>query len=146
MKAFNSLAKKMFGTSNERVVRIFSSEVLQTILDLPGAPKSRFWNARGGRSRTEIQVQSRQLLADWLAGDDIASMCETHLAEIQDVEYRFEQLGDYISDVFEMYLPWILTNLVVKIFTVILPKPSHLVAAEVRHQWRVILKNGRKRM
>jgi hypothetical protein len=59
-----------------------------------------------------LTVDIGQLLHDWLAGTDISELAETHLAHVANVEFRFEQLGDFLSDVFEMYLPWTVATLI----------------------------------
>lgn len=51
------------------------------------------------------------LLRDWLEGEELVELGERFMSEVQDREFRAEQLGDLISGLFETFLPWTLSVL-----------------------------------
>jgi hypothetical protein len=34
-------------------------------------------------------------------------LADTHFGDVPNIDYRFEQLGDFINDYFEIYFPWV---------------------------------------
>ncbi len=89
---------------------VLGDGVLERIMHLPGAPDRRFWTSTG-RNREEVPVDLARLLGDWVAGEEVNRIAEAHLARVPRIEYRLEQLGDFVSEVFEMYVPWVLSTL-----------------------------------
>jgi hypothetical protein len=80
---------------------------LSRFLQLPEAPERRVYDHRGGASRQEIPIPVADLLRDWLQGVDLLNLADTYFSAVQDLDFRFEQLGDYINDYFEIHLPWV---------------------------------------
>ncbi len=85
---------------------------LQRILDLPEAPKRDFYTKRAGRQREKIHVPLERLLANWLNGMPLVAISETYLSNVANVEFRLEQLGDYIYSWFEIFLPWVFGTII----------------------------------
>jgi hypothetical protein len=85
---------------------------LQRILELPEAPDRRVYTQRGGQNRQEIAISMDALLCQWLQGADLVTMANTHFDAVEDIDFRFEQLGDYTNDYFEIYLPWVFGTLI----------------------------------
>jgi hypothetical protein len=83
---------------------------LETLLAFPEAP-ARILRVHRGAGAT-IAPPIRVMLSDWLRGAELAELAERHLSGVTDPEFRFEQLGDYVSDYFENYLPWVVGTLV----------------------------------
>jgi replicative superfamily II helicase len=65
--------------------------------------------ARGGE---EINLDLLALVRDWLEGAELNSIAGDYLADVDQTNYRFEQLGELIYEVFEIHLPWMLRVLV----------------------------------
>ncbi|MFC2047476.1 hypothetical protein ACFLTK_04305 [Chloroflexota bacterium] len=68
-----------------------------------------------GRS---IEIPVDEILQQWIQGEELLSLANTYFVDVNDIDYRFEQLGDFINDHFETYLSWIL-GVVVEWCTVI---------------------------
>ena len=64
---------------------------------------------RGGE---EINLDRYALTSDWLEGAELNTIGEDYLGDIDQADYRFEQLGELIYEVFEIHLPWMLRVLV----------------------------------
>lgn len=91
---------------------ILGNNRLEKILELPNAPKRRIYNRRGGTNRVEIPIPLRVILQDWIQGSNLIYLADTYFHQVSDIDYRFEQLGDYIYDYFEIYLPWIIGTII----------------------------------
>lgn len=85
---------------------------LQRILELPEAPDRRVYTQRGGQNREEIAIPMDALLHQWLQGAGLVTMANTHFNAVEDIDFRFEQLGDYMNEYFEIYLPWVFGTLI----------------------------------
>jgi superfamily II DNA/RNA helicase len=85
---------------------------LQRILQLPEAPARRAHTQRGGRSREEIAIPMEALLHDWLQGSDLVTLADTYFNATTDMDFRFEQLGDFIYDYFEIFFPRVFGTIV----------------------------------
>jgi superfamily II DNA/RNA helicase len=90
----------------------FAGENLDLLLELPEVRIDKVFNQRGGRNRIEIVLPLLDILRDWLAGRELKYMADTYFSQIKDVNYRFEQLGDFIYETFEMVLPRLIGILV----------------------------------
>ena len=84
---------------------------LAQLLSIPEAPKTRIYSSRGGK-RSEILIDFESLLYDWLEGKELFEISERHLDEVRDIEFRFEQLGDFVSSYFENFFPWIFDTII----------------------------------
>ncbi len=54
----------------------------------------------------------RALIVDWLRGHEVGEIGETYLDVVADETYRYEQLSEFIAQVLEHLLPWLLNTLV----------------------------------
>ena len=79
---------------------------LRKMFQLKEAPKTRVYTNRGG-SRHLIEVPVDGILLQWIGGEELVTLADTYFTPVNDVDYRFEQLADFINDHFETYLPWI---------------------------------------
>jgi len=79
---------------------------LQRMLSLPEAPKTKVYTQRGGH-REQIEVPIDEILRQWIQGTELVTLAETFLKDVSNIDFRFEQLGDFINDYFETFLPWI---------------------------------------
>jgi hypothetical protein len=86
---------------------ILSPQRVERLMSIKEAPKRRIYTGRGG-SRVEVAIPIANMLRAWLSGAELQALAGTFLADVTDIEFRFEQLGDYISDYFENFLPWAL--------------------------------------
>jgi hypothetical protein len=80
---------------------------LQRILELPEAPTRRVYTQRRGQNRREVAIPMDSLLRQWLQGTELVTLANTYLGSVMDIDFRFEQLGDFINDYFEVYFPWV---------------------------------------
>jgi len=96
----------------ETISLLIGAGRLTRILDLPEAPKRRVYTHRGGQGRVEIEVSFEELLRDWLQGVDLITLANSHFRNVPDIDFRFEQLGDFIYDYFEIYFPWIFGTII----------------------------------
>lgn len=78
---------------------------LERLLSLPEAPKKSVFDQRSGR-RTPIQVPMRRILLDWVGGQELRTIADSYFAAVPDIEFRFEQLGDFLNDYFQVFFPW----------------------------------------
>ena len=90
----------------EVVDLIISEGRLERILRLPEAPRRRVYTQRGGRNREEIDIPLAAVLRQWIQGADLVTLANTYFYAVADIDFRFEQLGDFIYDYFEIFLPW----------------------------------------
>lgn len=85
---------------------------LQRILELPEAPTRRVYTQRGGQNRREVAIPMDSLLRQWLQGTELVTLANTYLGSVTDIDFRFEQLGDFINNYFEVYFPWVFGTIV----------------------------------
>jgi hypothetical protein len=96
----------------EAVNLIIEGERLRGILELPEAPRRKIHDRRTGKYRTEIAVPFSEMISAWLQGVDLMRLAESFFSAVIDVDFRFEQLGDFIYDYFEIYLPGVIGTIV----------------------------------
>lgn len=96
----------------EAVDLIIGEGRLQRILGLPEAPTNRVYTQRAGQGREEVIIPMDMLLRQWLQGAELVSLANSHLNTVRDTDFRFEQLGDFINDYFEIYLPWVFGTII----------------------------------
>lgn len=85
---------------------------LAQLLAITTTHAARFRVRRNAPRRTAFDVDLRALIVDWLRGQEIAEIGETYLDAVLDETYRYEQLSEFISQVLEHLLPWLLNTLV----------------------------------
>ncbi len=97
----------------EALDTILGGDRLQRILGLPEAAQTqvRVYNQRAGK-RQEIIIPIKGILYQWLRGAELALLADTFFGGVNDVDFRFEQLGDFINQYFEVYFPWVLATII----------------------------------
>jgi hypothetical protein len=85
---------------------ILSDTTLPVILTVAEAPTKAVFNMRSGH-RQEILIPLVSILEDWISGLSYPDLADKYLAEVRDPDFRFEQLGDYITGYFDNFLPWV---------------------------------------
>jgi hypothetical protein len=73
---------------------------------------ARFRPRRNAPHSTAFDVDLLSLIVDWLHGKEVGEIGETYLAVVADETYRYEQLSEFIAQVLEHLLPWLLNTLV----------------------------------
>lgn len=79
---------------------------LEQILSLPEAPKRKFYKHRAGGNRAVVTIPIDEFLIDWLKGTELLTLAQKYFGVVPDTEFRFEQLGDFISEYLETFFPW----------------------------------------
>lgn len=89
------------------VVRLILADGrVEQILALSEAPRIVVHTQRAGQNRPIVEISVEKLLVEWMLGTELVVMAEGNWASIPDIDYRFEQLGDFIYKHFEIFLPW----------------------------------------
>jgi hypothetical protein len=96
----------------EAVDLIIGAGRLQRILELPEAPPRRVFTHRSGQNRQEIAIPMESILRQWLQGAELVTLASTYFSAVADIDFRFEQLGDFINDYFEIYFPWVFGTII----------------------------------
>ena len=85
---------------------------LGQLLGINETRAARFRPRRNAPHRTAFDVDLRSLIVDWLRGQEVGEIGETYLNAVADETYRYEQLSEFIAQVLEHLLPWLLNTLV----------------------------------
>ena len=85
---------------------------LGQLLGINKTRAARFRPRRNAPHRTAFDVNLRSLIVDWLRGQEVGEIGETYLDAVTDDTYRYEQLSEFIAQVLEHLLPWLLNTLV----------------------------------
>jgi hypothetical protein len=85
---------------------------LGQLLAISQASAARFRTRSNAPRDSAFEVDMRALIVDWLHGREVAEIGETYLGAVTDETYRYEQLSEFISQVLEHLLPWMLNTLV----------------------------------
>ncbi|MEU4420981.1 DEAD/DEAH box helicase [Actinoplanes sp. NPDC024001] len=73
------------------------------LLDLPEAPT---WRFRVTPRGADVDVSPVDLLVDWVSGQTLPRLAETHLSAVKDPAHRIEQMVGAASEHFEHFLAW----------------------------------------
>jgi hypothetical protein len=85
---------------------------LERLLGLSEARFRGFRPRRNSPASAAMNVDLRSLVVDWLRGSDLEQIGATYLGGVRDEAYRYEQLSEFVSQVLEHLLPWLLNTLV----------------------------------
>lgn len=85
---------------------------LGQLLGIHATRAARFRPRRNAPLRTAFDVDLRSLIVDWLRGEEVGDIGTTYLAVVTDDTYRYEQLSEFIAQVLEHLLPWLLSTLI----------------------------------
>lgn len=91
---------------------ILDKNRVNKILSLTECPKNRVFTTRAGKNRQEIAISIGALLQNWITGDELIDISNSFFNEIADLDYRLEQVGDYINRYFENFFPWIFGTII----------------------------------
>lgn len=101
-----------FQTAESALHLLSEANVLPELISLPENGRSwQFRMSRSGRS-PEVVITPNELLAAWVHGESLADMAECFLAEVQEQDWRVEQMVDAVTQHFEHFLAWQLAALV----------------------------------
>jgi hypothetical protein len=101
------------GAEQDLLEIVLSGEVVRRLLSLPEAPTRKVFNTRGGSGRTDVSPDLVEVLFAWLRGAELTEMASAYFSQAAEIGYRFEQLGDYINDYFEVFLPSAVATVIV---------------------------------
>lgn len=109
-RAFDLVADRLLQvtSSQEFLSIIFNQSTLDLILSISEAPKKTIFNLRNGRSRHRVEINLLEFLNDWIGGLEYPDLANKYLHEVNDVDFRYEQLGDFISNYFDNFFPWVI--------------------------------------
>ena len=99
-------------TPIEAINMILGNGRLEKILALPESPQKKIFATRSGQNRQEIHIPIRDVIQQWINGQELITISNSFFGDIRDVDFRFEQLGEFISKYFENFFPWILGTIV----------------------------------
>jgi len=85
---------------------------LERLFSLPECPRRKLYLHRSARRENPIDVPLIDLLSDWVEGVELVDLASRYLHMVPDVDFRFEQLGDFLYDYFEYFLPWALSAVI----------------------------------
>lgn len=85
---------------------------LAQLLAIRPTRAARFRPRRNAPRNAAFDVDLQALIVDWLRGREVAEIGETYLGVVRDEPYRYEQLSEFVSQVLEHLLPWLLNTLV----------------------------------
>jgi DEAD/DEAH box helicase len=85
---------------------------LAHLLGIGETRAARFRLRRNTPRSTALDVDLRALIVDWLQGKEIGEIGDAYLSAVADETYRYEQLSEFVSQVLEHLLPWLLNTLV----------------------------------
>ncbi len=85
---------------------------LGQLLSINETRATRFRPRRNAPRNTAFDVDLRALTADWLHGREVGEIGEAYLGAVSDETYRYEQLSEFIAQVLEQLLPWLLNTVV----------------------------------
>ncbi len=86
---------------------LIEDDRLERLLHLDCAPRFLVYNKRSRRNQDIVNVQLFSLIKKWVDGADTKSLADEFLNEVEDINYRYEQIGELIYNYFEIYLSWI---------------------------------------
>jgi hypothetical protein len=85
---------------------------LEQLLGIHATRAARFRTRRNAPLSTAFDVDLRALIVDWLRGEEVGDLGTTYLEVVTDDTYRYEQLSEFIAQVLEHLLPWLLSTLI----------------------------------
>lgn len=89
-----------------------SHDIIERLYSLPeGQRLKKVYTAPAGK-RQEIQIDHHALLRRWISGTRINDLAAEFLSDVVALDFRYEQLGDYLTERFEHHLAWLVSTLV----------------------------------
>jgi hypothetical protein len=96
---------------NSVIDLLLRSGRLEMLLAMREAPTVRIFSRRSA-PRIELPIPLEAILGDWLSGKELRTLSDRYFGGIENTDFRFEQLADYLNEYFETFLPWVLGSLV----------------------------------
>jgi hypothetical protein len=93
---------------DEAIERILGGGRLSRILSLPESPDRGFKTRANAPAAERLDVDLIGMLRSWVSGDELETIATTFLAEVTDPDYLSQQLSQFMTEVFEHFLPWTL--------------------------------------
>lgn len=84
---------------------MFGLDLFGKLLDLPGAPKSDFFNQRSGTNRRSLKYSLNDLIWSWLSGANHADLGLRHIVGVKHDDYRIEQVVSVLARI-TSFLSW----------------------------------------
>jgi hypothetical protein len=85
---------------------------IDKILALSECPQKKIFTARSGSNRQELELSVKDILRDWIMGEELAVISNSFFGKIDNIDFRFEQLGEYINEYFENFFPWVFGTII----------------------------------
>jgi superfamily II DNA/RNA helicase len=95
-----------------QIAAILDGRRLERLLALGDAPTDQVFTTRAGRGRMQIPISCSDLIDDWMRGTSLTDLAEKYLSDATDIDFRYEQLGQYLNTYIETYLPHVLAILI----------------------------------
>jgi len=95
-----------------QIAFIFDENRLGQLCELADAPNDGIFNRRAGRGRTQIHIPLSAFIVDWVRGTSLNDLAERYLGGVPDIDFRYEQLSQFLNTYFETYLPHVLAVLI----------------------------------
>lgn len=93
----------------ESIKEVITPEIYKKILDLPES--KRFEVKKTPRSRKVLSIDDYNLFVDWLESDKtLHELSNIYLHKV-DEQYRMSRMVEYVKDMFEFKLPWVIGTL-----------------------------------
>jgi hypothetical protein len=90
-----------------------SHGVVAKLYELPECRRlKKIYTAASGKGRQEVQIDHGALLRRWMSGTQINDLADDFLSKVLAPDYRYEQLGDYLTERFEHHLAWLVSSLI----------------------------------
>lgn len=84
----------------------------ERILNLFECPHEKVYTNRSGRNRQEIILPMSDVLENWVMGRELVEISNSFFGGVIDVDFRLEQLGEFISKYFETFFPWVFGTII----------------------------------
>lgn len=67
---------------------------------------------RNASRADQLRVDTGALMVDWVGGVDLPDLAGKYLGDVTAEDFRYEQLSEYITQLFEHHLPWTLGTVI----------------------------------
>lgn len=103
---------------------ILDKDRIGRILALSESPQRKVFTARSGLNRQEVQFPVKDILRDWVMGEELVVISNSFFGQIDDIDFRFEQVGEYTNDYFENFFPWVFGTIISWTNSILIEKGS----------------------
>ncbi len=100
------LAETKHTIDSETIIKmILGQSRIDRILSLPDVPKRKNFSTRNNSSGSPLVIPIELLMLDWINGSSLIEISSKYFSSVSDVDFRFEQVNNFIYDYFEVFLP-----------------------------------------